>query len=181
MRLNLSPSVQRYLLVPQDPKKTNDQTDPGIAIHARPALSSIMEDAKADKSLLDFADEIRGMIEEGEAGSQITPAMMRSRGKVGLLFAKALARLVIESWEEVEDPDGSAAPVTADRIEAFLDHPVIYDAFTARYLSRWMTVEQEKNDFAPSPTGTSVAAPNTAKRAPGAAKSAPKRSTRRKA
>jgi len=155
MRLNLNPRPERYQLI--DP---TDEGGTGVAIVARPALSEVIEDAKADDSLLSYAEEIRAMVEAEQDGEarEITPAMIRSKGKVGLLFTKAVARAVIEAWEGIEDPDGSPAPVTPDRIDALIDVPVIYDAFTARYLSRWLTVEQEKNGSAPSPTGTSAVA-----------------------
>lgn len=170
IRLNLNPQSDRYQLIA--PLREGET---GVTVIARPALSEVIEEAKGDDTLLAYADEIRGMIaeEQGDGPAEITPAMIRSKGKVGLLFTKALARLVIEGWEGIADPDGSPAPVTPDRIDALLDLPVIYDAFTARYLTRWLTVEQEKNGSAPSPNGTSVVAQTTAASAKRAVKSAP--------
>lgn len=177
MRLNLNPKPERYQLI--DPVGGGS----GVAIVARPALSEVIEDAKADDSLLAFAEEIRAAMEteQGETVTEVTPAMLRSKGKVGLLFTKAVARLVIEEWEGVEDPDGSPAPVTPDRVNALLDVPFIYEAFTQRYIGRWLVVEQEKNGFAPSLNGTSAAAQPTAQPAPRTATSARAGKTGRKA
>ncbi|MCB1340628.1 MAG: hypothetical protein KDK24_06105 [Pseudooceanicola sp.] len=156
MKLNLSPAVERYQLIP-----SAGEDDPGIAIHARPALTAVIEDAKADDSLIAYADEIRAMVEAGE-DAEASAEVIRSKGRVGLMFARALARRVIERWEGVEDADGSPAPVTPDRVDAFLDIAPIYDAFTSVYLVRWLTVQREKNVSAPSLNGTSAGAPTIA-------------------
>lgn len=173
MRLHLKPGVDSYVLI--DP--TADST--GVIIKARPALTEVIEDAKSDPSILDLGEDLRDLI-ENEDGT-VNPDLLRSQRKVGLLFAKSVARAVIAEWEGLEDPDGKPAPVTPDRIDAMLDHPVLYDAFTAKYLARWLTVQAEKNDSAPSLTGTSAAARPTARPARRAAKSAPKKRTNRKA
>lgn len=175
MRLNLKPTAERYTLIdPPSPDET------GIVIVARPALSEVIEEAKADESLLAYAAEIRAMMEAEDGGDEITPERIRSKGKVGLLFTKAVARLVIEDWEGVEDPDGSPAPVTPDRVNAFLDVAPIYDAFTARFLARWITVQQEKNGSALSPNGTLEGAQPIARPARASVKSARAGKTARK-
>jgi hypothetical protein len=168
MRLNLNPKAERYQLI--DPVGDGE----GVAIVARPALSEVIEQAKGDDAFLAFAEEIRASVEatEGEEVAEMSPALLRSKGKVGVLFSKAVARLVIEAWEGVEDPDGSPAPVTPDRVDAFIDVPAIYDAFSERFLGRWLVVDQEKNGFAPSPSGTSAGAPTTARPARHSAKTA---------
>ncbi|GHF71180.1 hypothetical protein [Seohaeicola zhoushanensis] len=159
MRLNLSPAVERYQLI-----AGADEGDPGVAIMARPALTSIIEDAKADDCLIAYADEIRAMVEVGE-DAEVSAEVIRSKGRVGLMFAKAVARRVIDGWDGVEDEDGQPAPVTPDRIDAFLDIAPIYDAFTSVYLTRWLIVQHEKNVSAPSPNGTSVGVQTTAQAA----------------
>lgn len=174
MRLNLNPSVERYELFAE-----TDDT-PAIAVKARPALTEVMESAKADPSIIEHAEEIRELIEDEDPGTADMAAMIRAKGRAGVLLAKAVARATIEEWEGIEDPDGSPAPVTADRIDAFLDLPVIYDRFTEVYLARWLRVQHEKNGSAPSPTGTSAEASTTAPRVRGSAKTAPKKRTRRK-
>lgn len=167
MRLHLKPGIDSYVLIEPTAEST------GVIIRARPAITDVIEQAIADPAILALGEDAREQI-EGEDG-QVDPDMIRSQRRVGLVFAKAIARAVIEEWEGIEDPDGKPAPVTPDRIDAFLDHKVLYDAFTEKYLARWLTVQAEKNDSAPSLTGTSAAAHPTAQRARAGAKSAPKR------
>lgn len=178
MRLNLSAASERYQLIDPAPGDTGG----GIAIVARPALTEVIEEAKAHDDFIAFAEELRSLVEAEEGGEtgEITPEMIRAKGRSGVIFAKIVARLVIESWEGVEDPDGSPAPVEPDRVNAFLDHPVIYDRFSEKYLARWLTVQLEKNASAPSPTGTSAGEARTAKPARASAKSARGKSTPRK-
>lgn len=174
MRLNLSPTVERYELIPPQ-----EEGGTGIAIWARPALSEVMEDAKVD--LADYADasEAQTLIASVDGGD-VTPELMRAQGRFGLRLAKAVAALTIEKWEGVEDADGSPAPVTADRVHAFLDIPVIYQQYGEIYLARWMVVQSEKKGSAPSPTGTSEGARPTAKPARASAKNARKKPSARK-
>ncbi|MCP4243948.1 MAG: hypothetical protein GY772_25640 [bacterium] len=185
MRLNLSTASERYQLI--DPP-AGETEDTGIAIVARPALTEVIEEAKSHEDFIAFAEELRSLVDSEEAGEGedgavakgVTPEMIRAKGRSGVIFAKIVARIVIESWEGVEDPDGSPAPVTDDRVNAFLDHPAIYDRFTEKYLSRWLTVQSEKNGSAPSPTGTSEGEKASAARARKPARNARGKSTRRK-
>ncbi len=186
MRLNLSPAPERYTLIPGA-----EEGEPGVVITAAPALSETFEAVKSSPEFIEFSIEIAGLLQErdedapeGQPGpeefAEMASAVARAKGRSGVIFAKQLARLVIESWEGVEDPDGSPAPVTPDRIEAFLDHPAIYDAFSKVYVARWMTVQLEKNGSAPSPTGTSEGETATAARARKPARNARAKSTPRK-
>lgn len=174
MRLNLNPSVERYELF-----AATDDT-PAVAFSARPALTEVMENAKADDAILEHAEEIRALIEAEQNGTADMAAMIKAKGRAGVLLSKAVARATIESWEGIEDPDGSDAPVTPDRIDALLDIPAVYDRYTEVYLARWLTVQHEKNGSAPSQTGTSAGVKNTARRARGSAKTAPAKKTPRK-
>lgn len=178
MRLNLSPETERYELFP--PASQGDPDDPGVVIWARPALSGVVEEAAADDTLLEYGAEVRTIIEAQEAGEDGGPEALRAHGRFGLLLAKAIARRTIERWEGVEDPDGSAAPVTADRVTAFLDHPAIYKAWTETYLARWFALQTEKKGSAPSPNTTSAGARRTASSARKPAGSARGKSTRSK-
>ncbi|MFC4668923.1 hypothetical protein ACFO5X_10190 [Seohaeicola nanhaiensis] len=165
MKLHLNAAPERYELIP------GGENDPGITITARPALTSVIEDAKADDSLLDYADEIRALADAGDDAAA-SAEMIRSKGRVGLMFAKAVARRVIDSWEGVEGEDDSPAAVTPQNIDAFLDVAPIYDAFTEKYLARWLLVQREKNVSAPSRNGTSARARTTAATAKASARSA---------
>lgn len=164
MRLNLNRGVQPYVLV------SAADGAPLVTIHARPCLTHVMEQAKSDAEILELVNEIKGDMPEGTSAEA---ELLQSRGQFSVLLAKAIARQVIDSWEGLEDDDGSPAPVTPDRVDALLDLAPIYDAFIAVYMGRWLTLSAEKNDSAPSPIGTSVVAPTTAARARRAAKSAP--------
>lgn len=174
MRLNLKPTVERYELFP------GTETTPAVAFMARPALTEVMESAKADPAVIEHATEITAILEAEEDGTADVAQMIRAKGRAGIIMAKAVARATIEEWEGIDDPDGSPAPVTPDRIDALLDMPAIYDRFTEIYLARWLVVQHEKNGSAPSPTGTSAEATTTARRAQGSAKTARKKSTSRK-
>lgn len=161
MRLNLNPGVEPYDLF------GNGQ----VILHCRPALADVIEQAKSDASILELADEVR---DEIAGGGEVTPEMLQSRGRFSVLFTQAIARQIIERWDGIEDPDGSPAPVTPDRVDALLSLSPVFDAFAVVVLSRWLVLSAEKNDSAPSPIGTSGAVKATAKPARRAAKSAPK-------
>ncbi|MGR3599191.1 MAG: hypothetical protein ACU0FH_02125 [Heliomarina sp.] len=175
MRLNLSPAVERYELFPAI------ADSPAVAIHARPALTDIVQQASTDDSLLEYADEISKLIEANEVATSDGKAELKSQSRFAVLLAKAIARLTVESWEGIEDPDGSPAPVTPDRVDALLDHAAIYKAYEQAYLSKWLAVQQEKNGSSLSLNGTSAGATNSAGPVPASAKSARKKPTRRKA
>lgn len=165
MRLNLQRGVTPYVLF----HAAGDE--PAVVIHARAATSDVMEQAKLDASLVDLAGSMRDEL-KGAEGDELSAELLQSRGRFGVLLAKAIAKQVIEGWDGVLDEDGTPAPVTEDRIEAFLDLSPVYDAFLETYVSRWMQLQTEKNGSAPQPIGTSEAAPNTAKRARKGAQSA---------
>lgn len=173
MRLNLNPEVERYALF--------EAEDGDVAIWARPALTEVVEEATADASLLDYGAEVRGLLQAQEEGAELSPEVLSIHSRFGVLLAKAIARLTIERWEGVEDPDGSPAPVTPDRVNSFLDHPTVFRRWQEAYMARWFAVQSEKKGSAPSPTGTSEGAPTTATRARKSAKNAPAGSTGRKA
>ncbi len=179
MRLNLSPQSEWYELIPGTEKYT------GVKIKARPALSAVLEDARVDQDFLDHADEmaadtnleqIKQMMETG-ALVGMPSEVVRSATRSQHLLIRAIARLVIEEWEGVEDPDGSVAPVSADRIDALMDVSQVLEAFKQKYITRWLTVQLEKNGSAPSQNGTSGAETNIAKPARASAKSARAKST----
>ena len=79
------------------------------------------------------------------------------------VFAIALARRAIVDWEGVGDAEGNVLPVTPEGIDALLALWPIFEAFNLLYVSRGMLLDAEKNGSAPSPTGTSVGAKDTAR------------------
>lgn len=81
------------------------------------------------------------------------------------LFAGALARRAVVDWEGVGDMDANPLPVSNEGIDALLSLWPIFEAFNLAYVSGGMLLDAEKNVSAPSPTGTSVGATPTARRA----------------
>ena len=79
------------------------------------------------------------------------------------VFAAALARRAIVDWEGVGDADGNVLEVSPEGIDALLSLWPIFEAFNLLYVSRGMLLDAEKNDSAPSPTGTSAGATATAR------------------
>lgn len=99
----------------------------------------------------------------------------------GMALAVEVAKRVVIAWEGVGDANGKPLPVTPEGVEALLDVWVIAEAFHATVLAGPMMVESEKNGSAPSPSGTSAVAKNTARPVKGRAPSAQQKPTRRKA
>jgi len=81
-----------------------------------------------------------------------------------LVFAKALARNTMLDWEGVGDVDGHNIPVSPEAIDALLDIWPLFEAFQTDYVAKGLVLDQEKNDSAPSLTGSSAAAQTIAKR-----------------
>ena len=79
------------------------------------------------------------------------------------VFAAALARRAIVDWEGVGDEAGHVLEISPEGIDALLSLWPIFEAFNLLYVSRGMLLDAEKNDSAPSPTGTSAGATATAR------------------
>ena len=89
------------------------------------------------------------------------------------VFAAALARRAVMDWEGVGDADGNVLKICPDGIDALLSLWPIFEAFNLHYVSPGMLLDAEKNGSAPLPTGTSVGATATARRAKTRARTAP--------
>ena len=99
-----------------------------------------------------------------------------------MVFAKALARRAVLAWEGVGDADGTPIEPSPEAIDALLDIWPIFEAFQLTYVSKGLLLEQEKNASAPSPSGPSAGASDTAKpaqRGPRRAKTARRGKTSR--
>ncbi len=96
-----------------------------------------------------------------------------------LVVAKVVARTVIDEWEGVGGDDGKPVPVSPEGINALLDMWSIFEAFQEKYMSTGLLLEQEKNVSAPSPSGSTAAAMDTAKPARKRAKTARRNKTSR--
>lgn len=138
---------------------------PGVRFLVAPASSTVMgraRDAESVQSL--FADE-----------------NVPSETEVTMALAKEVGALTIEAWEGVVDEaTGKPLPVTPETIAAALEVFPIFQAFQLQHVAQGLVLAEEKNGSAPSPTGTSAAARNTARPVRGAAKSAPAKSTSRR-
>jgi hypothetical protein len=82
-----------------------------------------------------------------------------------LAFAKALAHNTMLEWDGIGDVDGNVIPVSPEAIDALLDVWPLFETFQTDYVAKGLVLDQEKNVSAPSPTGCSAGAGNTAKRA----------------
>jgi hypothetical protein len=109
----------------------------GVRVRVAPLTTALMAAARSDAMV--------AALPEGASNEIIAVTM-----------AKALARLVVLEWEGVGDAEGDPAPVTPEGIDALLDILPIFEAFQLRYVSRGLLLEAEKNDSAPSPSGTSA-------------------------
>lgn len=80
-----------------------------------------------------------------------------------LLFAQALARAAIVSWEGVLAEDGSSAEVTPAAINELMLIHAFAESFVIRYTARIIRALDEGNASGPSPNGTSATGRNTAR------------------
>jgi hypothetical protein len=128
-------------------------------------------DLNREPAWLDLAPGVPVLVEP-----LTTALMMAARGDPGveglpetatdedraLALGRALGRLAIRDWEGVGDADGAPIPPTPEAITALLDLWPLFEAFQLRYVAKGLILEQEKNVSAPSPSGTSAGATDTA-------------------
>ena len=126
---------------------------PGVRAELRPLTTALMVATRSDQAVEavpeDASDEERAVA-----------------------FAKALARRAVLTWEGIGDADGKPIEPGPEAIDALLDIWPIFEAFQLTYVSKGLLLEQEKNASAPSPSGPSAGAIDTAKPARKPAKTA---------
>ena len=127
---------------------------PGLRLLVGPLTTALMVSARADPA-----------IESLPEGA--------SQEALALVMAKAVARRAVLDWEGVGDAMGTVVPVSPEGIDALLEIWPVFEAFQTMYVAKGLILDAEKNVFAPSPTGPSVGATDTARpahpaRAPGA-------------
>jgi hypothetical protein len=89
-------------------------------------------------------------------------------------FVLGAAIWAVTAWEGLGDADGETAPLTRENLALLLSQrPDVYDAFADQYVDPLMGLLAEKKGSAPSPNGTSVTGPASAKPARRTARSAP--------
>jgi len=125
----------------------------GLRLHVLPVTTAIMVAARNDAAV--------EALPEGA-----------SKEEQALAMAKAVARRVVTDWEGVGGADGNPVPVTPEGTDALLDIWPVFEAFQTRCLAPHLMLEQEKNGFAPSQTGTSAGAKATAQPAKARARTA---------
>ncbi|MFG1319836.1 hypothetical protein [Xanthobacter autotrophicus] len=91
---------------------------------------------------------------------------------VAVDLIKEVGRLAVTSWSGVAGEDGAPAPVTDATVDALFDLYQFAEAFERLYIGPALTLAEEKNAFAPSPSGTSAGAPDIAEPAPSRAPTA---------
>ncbi|MFC3088132.1 hypothetical protein [Tabrizicola soli] len=127
---------------------------PGLRLQMAPLTTALMVAARADPALAMLPDTA-------------------SSEDLALAMAKAVARIAILDWEGVGDAEGNPLPLTPEGIDALLEIWPVFEAFQAQYITPGLLLDQEKNAFAPSPTGPSAGARATARPARGSVPTAP--------
>jgi hypothetical protein len=97
---------------------------------------------------------------------------LATRDEQAVALAKAVGRIAILDWQGVGDGEGEPVDPSPEYIDAVLDLWPIFQAFQIGYVSKGLVLAEEGNGSAPSPNGTSAAAPPSAKPARAAATSA---------
>ena len=117
---------------------------PGLRVLVAPLTTALMVSARADPM-------IDGLSETS------------SQEDMALAMAKAVARRALLDWEGVGDEDGNLVPVSPAGIDALLEIWPVFEAFQTLYVAKGLILDAEKNVSAPSPTGPSVGATDTAR------------------
>ena len=141
---------------------------PGVRVQLRPLTTALMVATRSDPAVEAVPDEITA-----------TDPKVISDEERAMVFAKALARRAVLAWEGVGDASGKPIDPSPEAIDALLDIWPIFEAFQMVYVSKGLLLEQEKNASAPSPTGPSAGAKDTAKPARKSAKTARRGKTSR--
>jgi hypothetical protein len=126
----------------------------GVRIRGAPLTTAIMAAARADPAV--------------EALGEAPP-----QDALAIALSKAIAVNVIVGWDGVGDADGNPVEPGPETIGALLDLWPMFEAFQLEYVAKGLLLEQEKNASAPSPSGTSAGATDTAPPVPDAAPGAP--------
>ena len=127
---------------------------PGLRLLVGPLTTALMVSARADPAI--------EALPEGA-----------SQEALALAMAKAVARRAVLDWEGVGDAMGIIVPVTPEGIDALLEVWPVFEAFQTMYVAKGLILDAEKNVSAPSPTGPSAVATDTARPAKLPAPTAP--------
>ena len=133
---------------------------PGLRLRVAPLTTALMVSARADATLESLPEDA-------------------SQEDLALAMAKSVARRAVLDWEGVGDDAGNVVPVTPEGIDALLDIWPVFEAFQTQYVAKGLILDAEKNASAPSPSGPSAGASDTAKPAKRRAKTARRGKTSR--
>ena len=138
----------------------------GVRVSVRPITTPIWHQAQA------FASRaVIGLLEGEEIRDDLgidrdaMPDLTDPDAKEGfrqLLFAQALARAAILSWDGVLAEDGTPAKVTSAAINELMLVHAFAESFVIRYTARIIRALEEGNASGPSPNGTSARGQPTA-------------------
>lgn len=117
---------------------------PGLRLLVGPLTTALMVSARADPA-----------IENLPKGA--------SQEALALAMAKSVARRAVLDWEGVGDDGGNIIPVSPEGIDALLEIWPVFEAFQTQYVARGLILDAEKNVSAPSPSGPSAGATDTAR------------------
>jgi hypothetical protein len=81
-----------------------------------------------------------------------------SAGVSTLVFTVELAMRCVSAWEGVGDESGSPLPVTRENFAALLRDPVLFEVVSTALMTRVVTMDEEGNASAPSPSGAAAGA-----------------------
>ena len=127
---------------------------PGLRLLVGPLTTALMVSARADPAIEALPDGA-------------------SQEALALAMAKAVARRAVLDWDGVGDAMGQSLPVTPEGIDALLEVWPVFEAFQTQYVAKGLILDAEKNVSAPSPTGPSAGATDTARPAKLPAPTAP--------
>lgn len=127
---------------------------PGLRLLVGPLSTALMVSARADPAI--------DSLPEGA-----------SQEALALAMAKAVARRAVLDWEGVGDDAGNVVPVTPEGIDALLEIWPVFEAFQTTYVAKGLILDAEKNVSAPSPSGPSAVATDTARPARAFVQTAP--------
>lgn len=127
---------------------------PGLRLLVGPLTTALMVSARADPAIEALPESA-------------------SQEALALAMAKAVARRAVLDWEGVGDAMGITVPVTPEGIDALLEVWPVFEAFQTMYVAKGLILDAEKNVSAPSPTGPSAGATDTARPAKLPAPTAP--------
>jgi hypothetical protein len=127
---------------------------PGLRLLVGPLTTALMVSARADPAIEALPERA-------------------TQEALALAMAKAVARRAVLDWEGVGDDAGNVVPVTPEGIDALLEIWPVFEAFQTQYVAKGLILDAEKNVSAPSPTGPSAVATDTARPARALVQTAP--------